>query len=417
MDPNVAAPHQPRALWRFVLVFLLIAVIVAPAAMAAPLPLVVTISGVQVTDVRDGSFVMSWATNELSNGRSRCYDATGVSLITQVDDPVVSTTTHYVTIAGLNPNTQYRCEVESAAVIGNNEGLRYPVTTGPVINSSPAGHLVYGLVLKIDGTTIAPNTIAYLRLVDANGLGSPGRSQWVSARVENSGYWGYSLENVRTANAAQYFIYTPGSDTIELWVNGGIDGSWGLPLLPEQILDVSWGLPLLPEQIFPIPNSFPAPMPDAILDGTPLAAILDNFGAVVGDDGVLITWETVSEVGNLGFNLYRALDPAGTQNLLAFVPSQAPGSSQGFAYAWLDTDVVDGQTYFYWLETLDAGGTNMQYGPVSITYQAPTAVETTALTAQPTISSALARWLLILLTLLGGFTFKLYRQSHQSTTR
>ena len=100
---------------------------------------------------------------------------------------------------------------------------------------------------------------------------------------------------------------------------------------------------------------------------------------------------------NQGFNLYRSDRSAGPQTCSGFVPSQAPGSTQGFAYEWLDSDVVSGQTYFYWLESIDLAGATTMHGPVSATYGAPTAVDLAAFTAQPVDNSMLLPLLVILL--------------------
>lgn len=106
----------------------------------------------------------------------------------------------------------------------------------------------------------------------------------------------------------------------------------------------------------------------------PVAVSLASFAAQAVAGGIAVTWETASELDNQGFNLYRAPDPAASPDLLAFIPSQAPGSSQAYAYEWLDGDVVPGQTYHYWLEDVDLAGVATRHGPVSATYQAPTAV-------------------------------------------
>ena len=87
-----------------------------------------------------------------------------------------------------------------------------------------------------------------------------------------------------------------------------------------------------------------------------------------------VSWETLSEVDNAGFNVYRADDAAGPQTLLAYVPSQGPGSPQGFAYTYDDLAVQSGHTYWYWLEAVSFGGTTTLHGPVSATVSAPTAV-------------------------------------------
>jgi hypothetical protein len=106
----------------------------------------------------------------------------------------------------------------------------------------------------------------------------------------------------------------------------------------------------------------------------PLAVSLASFEAVARADDVLLRWETVSEVDNTGFNVYRSTAIGGERVLLAFIPSQAPGSSQGFAYEWLDSDVTSGETYHYWLEAIDISGVTSLHGPVSATFQAPSAV-------------------------------------------
>ena len=51
-----------------------------------------------------------------------------------------------------------------------------------------------------------------------------------------------------------------------------------------------------------------------------------------------VTWETATELDNVGFNLYRAKDIDGPWTLLnaTLIPSQSPGSVFGATYTWLD---------------------------------------------------------------------------------
>ena len=110
---------------------------------------------------------------------------------------------------------------------------------------------------------------------------------------------------------------------------------------------------------------------------TPLAAALSSFDATSYGDHILVTWETVSELGNVGFNLWRGVSPNAPDVQLnaSLIPSQGPGSSQGFSYAWPDSaNLVNNTTYYYWLEDVDIAGVVTRHGPISATYSAPTAV-------------------------------------------
>ena len=89
---------------------------------------------------------------------------------------------------------------------------------------------------------------------------------------------------------------------------------------------------------------------------SPLAVTLAGFSAVQQGEAVLVSWETATELNNLGFNLYRGTSPAGPLGQLneTLIPSQSPGSPGGFSYTWEDrVDLVPGTTYFYWIEDVD----------------------------------------------------------------
>lgn len=117
----------------------------------------------------------------------------------------------------------------------------------------------------------------------------------------------------------------------------------------------------------------------------PLAVTLTSFEVTPQADHILVAWETASEIGNRGFNLYRATTPAAPEQQLNdfLIPSQATGSGQGYAYTWQDFDVTAGSSYYYWLETVSISGATEMYGPVSATMSVPTAVTLASLQATP----------------------------------
>jgi hypothetical protein len=104
------------------------------------------------------------------------------------------------------------------------------------------------------------------------------------------------------------------------------------------------------------------------LDGRPTGVRLSAFEAERQGDDILVTWVTVSEPDNQGFNLYRGTTKAGPWDKLNddLIPSKVPpGSPVGAAYSWLDTDVQKLVTYYYVLEQVSSGPTD-RFGPIVI---------------------------------------------------
>ena len=109
--------------------------------------------------------------------------------------------------------------------------------------------------------------------------------------------------------------------------------------------------------------------PFVLADNDPTAVELASFTATpqAWTGRILLAWETISEVDNVGFNLYRAESPTGRPVKLnaVLIPSQGPGSPSGYTYTYLDRAVRSGPTYYYWLEAVDIQGATERFGPVS----------------------------------------------------
>lgn len=101
----------------------------------------------------------------------------------------------------------------------------------------------------------------------------------------------------------------------------------------------------------------------------PLAVDLASFTAAAAAEGVTLSWETVSEANNAGFNVYRSESAEGpwVQLNAALIPAATPGSSQGNLYAWADATAAPGAVYFYVLEDVTLDGTLTRYDPISVT--------------------------------------------------
>lgn len=96
---------------------------------------------------------------------------------------------------------------------------------------------------------------------------------------------------------------------------------------------------------------------------TPSAVTLKNFSATITEDGVILNWETLSEVNTLGFNLYRSetLEAEKVRvNPELILSNLAPGSLEGALYEHLDG--ANAAEAYYWLEEIEIDGTATSYG-------------------------------------------------------
>ena len=114
---------------------------------------------------------------------------------------------------------------------------------------------------------------------------------------------------------------------------------------------------------------------------TPLAVTLASFDATSQPGAVLLTWETVSEIDNLGFNLYRAETEGGPWMQLnqSLIASPNPGSAAGSSYQWTDESVTPSVRYWYRLESVDLAGQPETVGEINLVAGGATLVPRTFL--------------------------------------
>ncbi|OQA16765.1 MAG: hypothetical protein BWY63_02636 [Chloroflexi bacterium ADurb.Bin360] len=121
------------------------------------------------------------------------------------------------------------------------------------------------------------------------------------------------------------------------------------------------------------------------LDPDPASVGLVDFTATAQESGILLAWETATEMDNLGFNLYRSTAVNGDYVLLngTLIPTQVPGSIFGATYTWLDDSAIPGMTYFYKLEDVNTEGQATLHSAVQATALSisPSAVSLTSFSA------------------------------------
>ncbi len=100
---------------------------------------------------------------------------------------------------------------------------------------------------------------------------------------------------------------------------------------------------------------------------------LVSFQAVSQDNGILIQWQTASEINNVGFELWRRTDWDSTFHKIASYETHPAlvgqgDSNIGAQYEYMDTDVTPGETYWYKLVDVDYNGQRTEHAPVMATF-------------------------------------------------
>ncbi len=184
----------------------------------------------RISNVRDGSATISWATSSSVTGSvvyglassgagpsTPAYDSRGAS---------TASTIHYVNITGLVPNTAYTFDLVSGNTTDTRSGQHYSFTTGPTL-SVKSPDTVSGTV-SIDGGGTPDAAIVYVsaNYTDAstgNSVPCGAISAIVSSTNNSSSAWSLSIANLRTADNLAYCGYTT-SSTLTIEAQAGSTG-------------------------------------------------------------------------------------------------------------------------------------------------------------------------------------------------
>jgi len=92
---------------------------------------------------------------------------------------------------------------------------------------------------------------------------------------------------------------------------------------------------------------------------------------------VTVRWATATELNTAGFNLCRSATPAEKDCQLIndrLIPP-APDTLAGGDYSFVDLNAGPGQTYYYFVQEVEYGGTVNAHGPIKIESAAVNVVE------------------------------------------
>lgn len=100
-------------------------------------------------------------------------------------------------------------------------------------------------------------------------------------------------------------------------------------------------------------------------EDTSLQVELSSFTALSTDGKITLYWRTETEVGNVGFRVYRSTQPDGPFTKRGFIAG-AGNSAMPSDYQWTDTRVQAGQNYYYYIEDIDVAGVKKKSDIISI---------------------------------------------------
>lgn len=106
----------------------------------------------------------------------------------------------------------------------------------------------------------------------------------------------------------------------------------------------------------------------SIASPSALASVtVTNLNAKPQADSILISWNTGSEISNIGFDVLRGIAPGGPYSQInpSLILSACTTCIPGSGYSFTDSNVIPGQTYYYQLDAIDSNSAIQQFGPVS----------------------------------------------------
>ncbi len=178
----------------------------------------ITPQKVQITNVADNKFSVSWVTETGAVGVVE-YGQVGEKLTKQASDErdkgqtTGSYQTHHISIEGLQPSTQYAFRIKSGESLTSfdNGGSPYTVTTGPVIGSTPVSKNFYGTV-ELPSKQSTRGTIVYVAL--------PGAAV-ASTLVNESGNYAITLSTIRASDLRGYAQFDPAATIVSVTLDSG----------------------------------------------------------------------------------------------------------------------------------------------------------------------------------------------------
>ncbi len=175
---------------------------------------------VRITNITDSSFAVSWVTDAEVAGFIKYGEGSALNK-TELDE-VENSTSHYVTVQGLKPQTTYSLKINSGGVDYDQQGSPWQVTTGSQI-SAPESNIVSGTVVSPTGAPVG-NALVYI---------SVGGSSPLSTLTSSKGVWLLNIGLARNSALSSYTQIDPANTLLEISVQTGNLGVASAQIYPQ----------------------------------------------------------------------------------------------------------------------------------------------------------------------------------------
>lgn len=301
--------------------------------------------------------------NNVTGAPEIIFNGTGVAIAVGNNIDAIVTTVNPTTL----PATVNSIVVQTG--IGNNFLLPNDVTTN-IITFTSGGLIFNNNIIYLAGKDIsfhAPDNTTFISSLVVSKTNSPalanGGDQSISRLWNISGVSSAPVDvtlSWPTPAADTGIVFTDNKGT--LWNHAG--GSW----INNGLLDITTSLGIRSATFTKNLGAKDINGDYTISgDGQTLPVELSSFSATLTvQNFVQLTWVSQSETGLLGYRMYRN-DSLNQASALLITPVMVPATNTSTTanYSLTDREVSWGNTYYYWLESVDMGSTSI-HGPVSV---------------------------------------------------
>lgn len=162
----------------------------------------------------DNQFFVSWRTSTSVKGQVLL---TGGGTFEDVRGSNFQGLTHYVAVTNLGAKKNYTFDIVSGGTTYSHNGMHWALKTGPAMQSTNP-YIIFGRVKNPDGSD-ADGAIVFAQIRDGDNQGTGGRSAYLSAVIvlaDGGNFFTIDLDEARTQNLAQKYIFDPEADNVQI---------------------------------------------------------------------------------------------------------------------------------------------------------------------------------------------------------